>query len=92
MKLIDKSAIVVEIERRLKVQNKDRDFNYLQIKELEAILSFLDTLEVKEVDLDRAIDKWIDDAAITHEDCSITDIKSTAKYFFELGMQQSKNN
>ena len=44
---IDKSVVVAEIERRIKFQNKDRDFNYLQIKELEALLSFLDTLEVK---------------------------------------------
>lgn len=48
MELIDKSAVVAEIERRLKALYKDRDFNYLQIKELEAILSLLDTLEVKD--------------------------------------------
>ena len=45
--LIDKSVVVAEIERRINFQNKDRDFNYLQIKELEALLCFLDTLEVK---------------------------------------------
>lgn len=54
-KYIDKSAVVAEIEKRLKVLYKDRDFNYLQIKELEALLSFLDTLEVKEVN----DDKWL---------------------------------
>lgn len=59
---------------------------------LSKLESFLDTIEVKDVDLERAIDKWIDDAAITHEDCSITDVISTAKHFFELGMQQLKNN
>ena len=47
---IDKDALVAEIERRLKILNKDRDFKYPQIKELEALLSSLDTLEVKEVD------------------------------------------
>lgn len=46
---INKSAVVEEIEKRLKSLNKDRDFNYLQIKELEALLSFLDTLETKNV-------------------------------------------
>lgn len=50
MKLIDKAAVVAEIEKRVNSLNKDRDFNYLQIKELEALLSSLDTLEVKEVD------------------------------------------
>lgn len=52
MKLIDKSALIAEIERRLKVLYKDRDFNYLQIKEQEALLSFLNTLEVKESDVE----------------------------------------
>ena len=47
-KYISKDAVVAEIERRLKTLNKDRDFNYLQIKELEALLSSLDTIEVKE--------------------------------------------
>lgn len=46
---IKKSALVAEIERRIKSLNKDRDFNYLQIKELEALLSFLNTLETKDV-------------------------------------------
>lgn len=46
---IKKSDIVAEIERRIKSLNKDRDFNYLQIKELEALLSSLDTLETKDV-------------------------------------------
>ena len=51
-----------------------------------------DTIEVKEVDLEREIDNWICDNAITHEDCSVTDVISTAKHFFELGIQQSKND
>ena len=51
---IDKDAIAAEINRRLEVLSKDRDFNYLQIKELKALLSYLDALEVKEADLDEA--------------------------------------
>ena len=49
---IKKADVVAEIEKRLKVLSNDRDFNYLQIKELEALLPFLDTLEVKDVDLE----------------------------------------
>ena len=49
-------------------------------------------VEVKEVVLEREIDNWICDNAITHEDCSVTDVISTAKHFFELGIQQSKND
>lgn len=45
-----KAAVVAEIESRIKSLNKDRDFNYLQIKELEALLSSLDTIEVREVE------------------------------------------
>lgn len=44
---------MAEIEKRLKALYKDRDFNYLQIKELEALLPFLDTLEAKEEILDK---------------------------------------
>lgn len=50
---ISKSAVVAEIERRIESLNKDRDFNYLQIKELEALLSSINTLEVKEIDLEK---------------------------------------
>ena len=46
-----------------------------------------DSIEVKEVDLEREIDNWICDNAITHEDCSVTDVISTAKHFFELGLK-----
>ena len=53
---IDKDAIAEEINRRLEVLSKDRDFNYLQIKELKALLSSLDALEVKEVDLEEEVD------------------------------------
>ena len=54
---------------------------------LVSLRDFLDTLEVKEVDLEREIDKWICDDAITHEDCSISDVISTAKHFYELGIK-----
>jgi len=50
---ISKAAVAEEIEGRLKVLYKDRDFNYLQIKELETLLSFLDTIEAKEEILDK---------------------------------------
>lgn len=46
MKLIDKDALVAEINRRI----KEHHSGYLVC--LKDILSFLDTLEVKEVDLE----------------------------------------
>ena len=46
MELIDKSAVVMEIEKRI----KEHHSGYLVC--LKDILSFLNTLEVKEVDLE----------------------------------------
>lgn len=56
MKLIDKSAVVAEIERRIEINNTcqkisgGNEFYRGAIDEAKEILSFLDTLEVKEVD------------------------------------------
>ena len=49
-----------------------------------------DTIKVKEVYLAKEIDNWICDNAITHEDCSVTDVISTAKHFFDLGLRAQK--
>ena len=98
---IDKSVIVAEIERLKECNRKicagDFDFlkkaypkHYYSTEIYNDILSFIDTLEVKDVDLNDEIDKWICDAAITHEDCSVTDVISTAKHFFELGIQKAQ--
>ena len=57
------------------------------LQKLMLIVILNDTLKVKEVDLEREIDNWICDNAITHEDCSVTDVISTAKHFFELGLK-----
>ncbi len=91
MELIDKDALAAKIENRIKETESMRSmvdpFWEGQISAFDSVLKILDTLEVKEVDLDRAIDKWICDDAITHEDCSISDVISTAKHFFELGIK-----
>lgn len=98
---IDKAAIVAEIEsyisnyKEILAKTDRNDSNWVdsvsmieaKVDVLQHLLFYLDTLETKEVDLEKAIDKWIDDAAITHEDCSITDVISTAKHFFELGLR-----
>ena len=93
MELIDKEKVIKEIKKVY-----DEGYKFLQSDINESVEDFkydllrvLDTLEAKEVDLERAIDRWICDAAITYEDCSIDDVIRTAKHFFELGMQQSKN-
>lgn len=61
MKLIDKSALVAEIERRLSLlENGTGDSEVMKrvegiIKGYKSILSFLDTLEMKEVDLENSM-------------------------------------
>lgn len=62
--LIDKAAVVAEIERRRKlVSDPILSGNDLMIGERNALfdlLSFLDTLEVKEVDFEKEIKNRID--------------------------------
>ena len=71
MKLIDKSAVVAEIERRIKGLrdcHADTVAGYAgEISGLERLLSFLDTLEVKEVDLE-LITGWFDHVAQMADD------------------------
>ena len=51
MKLIDKDALVAEIERRIKeYQSTGDDYWFPVIENLKSILSLLNTLEVKKVD------------------------------------------
>ena len=90
-KYIDKAAVVAEIEKLYNLEyDNTSDLSCGKKIILRNILLFLDTLETKEVDLEREIDRWICDAAITHEDCSIDDVIRTAKHFFELGINTRK--
>ena len=87
--LIDKAAVVAEIERQKK------DYSYgssaeskYRVEAYKEILSFLDTLEVKEVDLEKKIEKCLKRhcmLAIGKKD--FTDI---AKHFFELGLNAQR--
>lgn len=52
---VDKAAVVAEIKRRMNEYNTPIDrlgSNNIRLHECKDILSFLDTLELKEVDLD----------------------------------------
>ena len=44
----------------------------------------------KDMDLEKEIEKWIDNNGITREDLSIYELKSAAKHFFELGLKVQK--
>lgn len=92
MKLIDKDAVVAEIERRKHklldniMFEHDKEWVVRTAHQLNRIIMFLDTLEVKGVDLEKEIDKvWNTD----YEDFGISadDFYRVAKHFFELGLK-----
>lgn len=101
---INKSALVAEIEKRISNHNKelqrasDEDFvsswasdEANQKLALTTLIPFLDTLEVKEVDFEKALDNFY-----KQEDWSPTDAieydthKDIARHFFELGLKTQK--
>ena len=100
---IPKSAIVAEIKRRKKYYENIQMIKPVyesNIEDFSELLSFLDTFEVKEVDLEKEIKNEIDEywydndyGAIQRHGGTITmevsNVKEIAKHFFELGMQVS---
>ena len=97
---IDKSALVAEVERRIKSTNNDVKIGAIESltvsKTLNSLISFINTLEVKEVDLEKVIEEyfkgWTDDydnggAACHYQYVQVQDCKAIAKHFFELGLK-----
>ena len=104
--LIDKDALVAEIERRIKelqdlfkegekkLDSFQKTAIHLCIDECKVILNILDTLEVKEVDLEKEIDEVIHNYKLNnHKHTSIcsVDIEWIAEHFFELGIKVQTN-
>lgn len=97
MKLIDKSALVAEIEKAIDEtapshdqQCQYEDGYYCGLYKAESII---DTLEVKEVDLEKEFDNYTKNIlACDVQFEPFTHLYNCAKYFYELGMQQSKND
>ena len=85
---ISKSALVAEIERRMKLrQDSYRKYNdvndFVAFEELEYLHDeFLPTLEVKEVDLEKELKHLIGNVG----QCD----RKLAKHFFELGLKAQK--
>jgi len=92
--LIDKAAVVVEIERLREEEYPCDTFEESTgyYNALDEIATFLNTLEVKEVNLDKEIDEWMKYGPHTsYPWCTIPDaIKITAEHFFELGLKTQK--
>ena len=101
MELIDKAAIVANLKRRLDEHkdeyNRSGDTYAFVLKgEVEDILSSIDTIEVKEVDLEKHLKEDIEDVLFdldgvavkgaTHY-LTVEDVKDIAKHFFELGIK-----
>lgn len=92
---IDKAAVMAEIERRKKeLIELSNDFeNRWACRTLDNILSFLDTLEVKEVDLERKFSQWWKDERAKNYNVDILYEKypnvsmKLARHFFELGLK-----
>ena len=106
MKLIDKDAVVEEIERRRKlVSDPILSGDDLMIGERNALfnlLSFINTLEVKEVDLDKSaryyllhehispLNEVLHQADLKVEMQYHKDIEDAYKAGFELGLKAQK--
>ena len=96
MKLIDKDAVVTEIERRIKRFREEKDsVSIVKTNVYKGILSFLDTLEVKEVDLNKEIKDYFNNQPIITRSKGIDyqlipSGEEIAKHFFELGLKTQK--
>ena len=96
MKLIDKDALVAEI---YKLKNSHDNWSYMGKcfhQDYDTLLSLIDTLEVKEVDLEKEISNFLDNGMALQLDwtqCNIevkpNGLRDFAKHFFELGLKAS---
>ena len=104
MELIDKAAVVAEIERRKHklldhiICESDKEWVVRTAHQLNRIILFLDDLEVKEVDLKKELIKWHkehfkkDGTFIGMSGFYLTNNSQMdiAKHFFELGLKASQ--
>ena len=83
---ISKSALVAEIERRKKYYENIQMIKPVyesNIEDFNELLSFLDTIEVKEVDIEKEVNEHWDEWAKEDGFHSV----DFAKHFFELGLK-----
>lgn len=80
MKLIDKSKLVEEL-KKLK-----QNLSASPIVVIEDVESLVESLEVKEVDLEKELDSMITPELKFHK--ALPSLYDVAKHFFELGLSQ----
>lgn len=85
---ISKSALVAEIDRQKIGYNVDGKHS-VEYDTTRKILNIIDTLETKEVDLDKEIDK-VKKMQRNFKLKNDTIIEFCAKHFFELGLNTQK--
>ena len=98
MELIDKAAVVAEIElKKIRahilgdsaINSSMRQF-YDGMKEgYINLLVSLETLEVKEIDLEKEIDLWVRNL---HSVPNFEELNKFARHFFELGLKAQEGN
>ena len=81
MELIDKNKLLEEL-KKLK-----QNLSASPIVVIEDVESLVESLDVKEVDLEEEIDKWYDTAPDEFEKIHFEHIENCAKHFFELGLK-----
>ncbi len=103
---IDKAAAVAEIDEIIADETEsikcfERSRNVCEVTRSNARISVLthlrslfDTLEVKEIDLDKEFEDFLDNVEgvprMWHSDEQIEWAKDIAKHFFELGLKTQK--
>ena len=82
---IDKAALVAEIEKLDALYHVSKSLSGELF--VEGLFSFINTLEVKEVDLEKEFEGYLDKYNGVWTD---TDYIKFAKHFFELGVKAQK--
>ena len=89
MKLIDKDALVTELN---KLNKRFTNLDYPEYVDgyhygINSVISFINTLEVKEVDLDKEVEHWRNMMPVI---IGKKWLSRFAKYFFEQGLKARK--
>lgn len=101
MELIDKAAVVAEIKKRINYyQTRNQKWGIAgyagRVAEGEEILDYINTLEVKEVNLEKEFNNLLDNLEgvprMHHSDEQIEWGRDIAKHFFELGIKVQNYN
>lgn len=85
---IDKDALVAEIKERIETYKKGyANGDDRRADALEVLLHDINTLEVKEVDLEKELEDWLGERVgkWTGKEC-----ERMCRYFFELGLKAQK--